>query len=937
MKTDKYLSYFFSSLIFGYLAVSIPAQAQIASDNSMSVPTQVIRQSDKLFEIIGGTETGINLFHSFAEFSVREENIASFINNNPAIQNVISRVTGASASEILGKIEAGGSAPNFNLFLLNPNGIIFGPNASLDLKGSFIATAANAIQFSDRGFFSASSPNDPSLLTVQPSAFFFNQVRPNSISYQGNNQPATGLEVPNGKSLLLLGGDVTIDGGQLTALNGRVELGGLAGTGTVALNIDGNNLSLSLPDSAMRADVSLTNGSKVNVTDRGSGSIAINARNIEIAGFSELNSGILENSESSGDKAGAITLQATGKIILDDGRIGSLISQGGVGNSGDILIKAESLNIVNGGYLFTITNGKGGTGNIIINIRDNIILKGRSSDIEFPFPSEIANRVSQFGEGNGGNITLEAKSLSLADGAIVGTTTRGKGDAGSILARVDDFISLENTTGETTQIRTAVDKGATGNGGAIDLRARSLSMTGGSELVSSVFRTVDGIPGGIGKGGDITVNSSESVNISGVGVDGFSSGIFADTGTGAVGPAGSITVNTSALRIADAAVIDAQTKNSSNGGNIRINANTLEAINGGQLITSSTSSGNAGSITVNANKFVNLSGSDPTFADRRAQFGTDVVGNIGPNSGLFAQSDSAGVAGSVTVNSPQINISDRAIISVSGREGQAGNLKITANSLTLNRGFITAETGKSGVESGANITLQIRDLLRLANESVISATANGNANGGNIDIDPTFVLVFPPTGPNGSDIIAKAKKGNGGNIKINAQGIFGIKQRLSTRGNRTNDIDASSEFGASGQVQINGTVDPNQGVAQIPETVVDPNALVSQSPCKRGSQSQFTRTGRGGLPPNLSDDLSGETTQVGLVKPAPSIVAEGQAQKTSSGVAPNKNQTSKIENPIVPAQGWSFNDKGEVVLTAYNLAVTGPQRLQENPFGCPAF
>ena len=116
--------------------MSISGQAQIVPDNSLSVPTQVIRKSDKLFKIIAGTEAGINLFHSFAEFSVMEENTALFINNNPAIHNVITRVTGASASEIFDRIGAGGTAPNFNLFLLNPNGIIFGPNASLDVKAS---------------------------------------------------------------------------------------------------------------------------------------------------------------------------------------------------------------------------------------------------------------------------------------------------------------------------------------------------------------------------------------------------------------------------------------------------------------------------------------------------------------------------------------------------------------------------------------------------------------------------------------------------------------------------------------------------------------------------------------------------------------------------------------------------------------------------------
>ena len=386
MKPSDYLLCFSSSLIFGYLTLGIAAQAQIASDNSMSVPTQVIRQSDKVLEIIGGTEAGSNLFHSFAEFSVIEENIARFINNNSAIQNIISRVTGASASEIFGRIEAGGVAPNFNLFLLNPNGIIFGPNASLDVNGSFVATTANAIRFGDRGFFSASSPNDPSLLTVQPSAFFFNQVRPSSIQNQSGYQTemesedpvSVGLKVPNEKSLLLLGGDVTIDRGSLTAPNGRVELGGLAERGTVALNVDGNNLSLSFPDSVVQADILLTNGAKVDVTDRGSGSITINAQNIEILGVSELVSGISPNLLSSGGKAGEIILQATERVIIDDSLVNSFVDQEAIGNSGDILIEAESLHLVNGAFLATLANGQGDSGNIIIDIRGDIILKGRS-------------------------------------------------------------------------------------------------------------------------------------------------------------------------------------------------------------------------------------------------------------------------------------------------------------------------------------------------------------------------------------------------------------------------------------------------------------------------------------------------------------------------------------------------------------------------------
>jgi large exoprotein involved in heme utilization and adhesion len=95
----------------------------------------------------------------------------------------------------------------------------------------------------------------------------FNQVAAQPIT----NQSVAGLSVPNGQSLLLVGGNVSLDGGSLYARGGRIELGGLAGTGTVGLNVDNNNLSLSFPDVVERADVSLSNDAEVNVRAGGGG------------------------------------------------------------------------------------------------------------------------------------------------------------------------------------------------------------------------------------------------------------------------------------------------------------------------------------------------------------------------------------------------------------------------------------------------------------------------------------------------------------------------------------------------------------------------------------------------------------------------------------------------------------------------------------------
>jgi filamentous hemagglutinin family protein len=251
----------------GYLLMCMPAHAQITPDSSLQTITTVT-SSGNLLEISDGTKAGVNLFHSFYNFSVAENDTIRFINNDSSIQNIISRVTRAS-SEILGNIEAGGSSPNFNLFLINPKGIMFGPNAKLDIGGSFFATTSNAIQFGNQGFLETSTPNDPSLLTINPTAFFFDQIRPQPITSQAL------MTVSNGNSILLLGGDIRLNGASLNALNGHIELDSVTESGLLELNASGRIFDLNFPAGLMRGNVVITNGATVDVTDKGSGSISI--------------------------------------------------------------------------------------------------------------------------------------------------------------------------------------------------------------------------------------------------------------------------------------------------------------------------------------------------------------------------------------------------------------------------------------------------------------------------------------------------------------------------------------------------------------------------------------------------------------------------------------------------------------------------------------
>lgn len=171
------------------------ALAQVTPDGTLGAESSVVTPTNvnglPSNQIDGGAARGANLFHSFEQFSIPTGGEA-FFNNAADIQNILSRVTGGSVSNIDGLLRANGTA---NLFLLNPNGIIFGPNASLNIGGSFVGTTANAIGFGVQGFFSASAPDAPPLLTVNPDAFFFNQIASGSIT--NNSTVPAGLD-PSG-------------------------------------------------------------------------------------------------------------------------------------------------------------------------------------------------------------------------------------------------------------------------------------------------------------------------------------------------------------------------------------------------------------------------------------------------------------------------------------------------------------------------------------------------------------------------------------------------------------------------------------------------------------------------------------------------------------------------------------------------------------------
>ncbi|PSB49159.1 hypothetical protein C7B80_02885 [Cyanosarcina cf. burmensis CCALA 770] len=825
------------------------ASAQITPDNTMGTENSTVTSTSEVDAINGGAIRDTNLFHSFQEFNVNEGRAAVFTNPN-GIENILTRVTGANPSNILGTL---GVAGNANLFLLNPNGIIFGANARLNVGGSFVATTANAVGFGDRGVFSATNPSNPGLLTVNPSAFFFNQIatapiQNNSVASAGISpagRNASGLRVPDGKSLLLVGGDIQMDGGRLGAYGGRVELGGLAAPGTVGIGVDGNNLSLSFPAETTRADVSLTNGASVGVDSVVGGSIAVNARNLDVLENSVLDAGIGSGLESVDTVAGDITLNATGEIKVVYSRFRNNVGSNATGNAGNIIISTGSFSLTDGAQLQSVNFGRGNAGNVRILASGNISIDGYGMGDSALFPSAVFTSVTPTGIGDGGDIYIQSSSLSL---------------------------------------------------------------TNGGELVAGVFQR------GQGNSGNVTVNVKNSINISGVSAGGgYSSGIFTDPEDNSQGQGGEIFLSADALKISDGGILSARTRNAFRGGNIIVNVNSLELTSGGQILAAAFDKGNAGDITIDATKGIIISGTDPTFDARLAQFGRPLVDPINSLSGVFANTDanSTGQGGSIKITTGQLQVQNQAQVTVSSAGiGVAGELDIAANSVRLNNGSITAQT-RSG--NGGNLTLDVQDLLLLRNSSQISTTA-GTAQqfgeGGNIAINAPngFIVAFPREN---SDITANAFTGRGGRVQIDAQSIFGIQPR--SRLTLQNDITASSELGLSGTLEINiPNIDPNNGLVNLPSVPVDTQLAQTCTPGGTQNQSEFIVTGRGGLPPNPTEVLSSDAISIDWVALQPII--ENQSSPT-----PATSSTAPSPAPIVEASGWRFDRQGKVILTASNV------------------
>lgn len=904
-----------------------------------------------LYSITGGLKVGdINLLHSFERFGLATGETALFV-SGPDINNIIGRVTGGSVSSLDGILAAGEA----NLYLINPNGITFGPNARLNLGQSFLGTTAASLTFSDGVRFGVDTDTADALLTLSNGAFPERfSMEPESgaiaLSNVGFERPGLlpnpGLAVDPGESLVLIGNGIALDGAFLTAPGGYIGLTSLQLGSDVGL--------FEVPDESLpRQDIVLGGGSVINVsasdtTVNAGGSLLLVGNDIDVTGISSLCAGIGGTNvcgaefvpNFAGGDAGNIFVFAEGQLRLaDNSVIVNDLVDGASGNDsvsifdafdifnqtgdadavfGSIFIDASDISIESGSAVSTSTLGIGNAGVVSLAADGTVALDSGQvfSIIGRIFDAGGPNEQIIPGDGEAGGVLIGANRIVMAnDSFVTASTVAGQGDSG--------LVSLDATTAVDLSgsfILSNIEPNGVGDALGVVLETATLTMTDGAEIQV--------LTRGQGDAGGIIVRASESAFLSGVDPDGagFSTGLFTSTEAGAVGDGGDILFETPALTLIDGAVLSARTQSDFQGGDIVVRADNVFLYDGGQIQAAGlrVDGGDirAGRILVDATERIILGGEFENFQE--------LVDNAGDDSGRgifavvdlvpFIDADGTLVAPSGIFTGGGTNIGLDPTATVEG-----GLIFVSAPLVAANR---RARIDTQTTAGDGGLIFLDAGFLALANASNV-ATRSGRPNfpgdGGLIFANVDFEIIASPARDN--NITTDAFDGAGGNILIEgAPFLRNIALRedvaatndISSTGRGADGVDGS----ITGQVLNTTQVEP---VAELSPDLIDPSQLIAQG-CGAGNLAaaqnigSLQLLGRGGIAASPEQQI----TTVSLPESLGDL-PEGESPTAAQPAATLAGLPEPAE-----AQTWRYGDQGQILL----LAGAGKANVHGAGFSC---
>jgi filamentous hemagglutinin family protein len=782
------------------------ADGGIVTDGTVG-PVQTLTGVDITIPQTLGTTVGNNLFHSFKTFNVNQGQTVTFQENIPnSLDNIISRVTGGTPSEINGNLV---STPDghANFYLVNPAGVMFGSGATINVAGDFHVSTADELRFKDGAVYSASSPGSSSLTAEAPAAFGFSAASP------ANNRllqvDGSALSVNPGKTLDLVGCKIDVrNGASLTAEAGEIRLVSRQGTGEVGLERNANGhlpLPETAPSAATAGDIRIQD-STVDTSGDGGGRIAmwggdvsviqtpdgttsarVSADNtgstmagpeggVEIRGNSfQLDGGIISTYSTGQGNAGNVVVVTEGNLDIKNnagifsGALDTISSQGGT-----VALTAGNNLFVDGSTINSDTYGSDTAGNVHVQASGDIILTSGTIISSASFASGRAGKVSvlagsnlsivdyahidssAYGSGNAGIINLKViKNLFMKNGGSVFTEAWDSGLAGDVRintggnVEVDGQRSILSDAFQPAHISTSAKLGSTGDAGTLQLEATgSVTVRNGGLIVSDTA--------GPGQAGEMSITTGGKLAV-------FNGGVISSS-TFAQGDGGSVTVT--AAGGLDVAGIDSAIKAVANnqdstgsGGIVRVSTNGDMLVRDGGLISSATAgSGNAGIVSVNTGGILTVEGAGSAI-------------------GSSAVPGSRGNVGQVTINAAgDVLVRNGAVITGStSANGQAGAVSLTiGGNLVIdgqgapNLTGIASEAGPNSQGKAGDIRVDAGGNVAIQNGGAISSDTYAQGQAGAV-----FVQAGGDLGINGhgnttgtTGIVSRARAGSGGNAGL---------------------------------------------------------------------------------------------------------------------------------------------------------------------------